>query len=318
MTDNKANRSSNTAAYDDGGQEITLTDLFSAIWAGKSIVFAFTSLGAVVALSFALSMPNIYAANALLAPAENSGSGMSGLMRQYGGLANLAGVPLPGNEEGSRAQLGMQLMRSRGFIAEFVERRDIMPELMAVDSWDSVSREIVFDREIYDTKTKTWVRQAETDKTGKPSRQEAHKAFLKILGVSQDKKTGYVQVSIEHQSPVMAAQWVSWLVEDVNSAVKSQDVEEAKKSIAYLKQQISNTSLAELQAVFFELIQSQTERVMLAEVRPEYVFKTIDPAVVPEVKSKPSRALILVLGVILGGTIGVVASFIRYFSRSPR
>ena len=30
--------------------------------------------------------------------------------------------------------------------------------------------------------------------------------------------------------------------------------------------------------MFFELIQSQTETVMLAEVRPEYVFKTIDPA----------------------------------------
>ena len=39
---------------------------------------------------------------------------------------------------------------------------------------------------------------------------------------------------------------------------------------------------------------------MLAEVRPEYVFKTIDPAVVPEEKSKPSRALICALGYPLG------------------
>ena len=67
---------------------------------------------------------------------------------------------------------------------------------------------------------------------------------------------------------------------------------EAEKSIEYLKQQIANTSLADLQVMFFELIQSQTETVMLAEVRPEYVFKTIDPAVVPELKSKPRRAII--------------------------
>ena len=60
---------------------------------------------------------------------------------------------------------------------------------------------------------------------------------------------------------------------------------EAGKSIEYLKQQVANTSLADLQAMFFELIQSQTETVMLAEVRPEYVFKTIDPAVVPEEKA---------------------------------
>ena len=58
------------------------------------------------------------------------------------------------------------------------------------------------------------------------------------------------------------------------------------------------------------------ETVMLAEVRPEYVFKTIDPAVVPEEKSKPSRALICVLGTLLGGMLGVVIVLIRHFARS--
>jgi uncharacterized protein involved in exopolysaccharide biosynthesis len=150
----------------------------------------------------------------------------------------------------------------------------------------------------------------------KPSAQEAHKAFAKVLGVSQDKKTGYVTISIEHHSPAVAAQWVNWLIEDINTVVKAQDVDEATKSIEYLTQQIANTSLADLQAMFFELIQSQTETVMLAEVRPEYVFKTIDPAVVPEEKSKPSRALICVLGTLLGGMLGVVIVLIRHYARS--
>ena len=122
-------------------------------------------------------------------------------------------------------------------------------------------------------------------------------------------------VSIDHQSPIIAARWVNWLVEDVNAAVKAQEVAEAEKSIEYLKQQVANTSLADLQAMFFELIQSQTETVMLAEVRPEYVFKTIDPAVVPEEKSKPRRALICVLGTLLGGALGVVIVLIRHFIR---
>ena len=68
--------------------------------------------------------------------------------------------------------------------------------------------------------------------------------------------------------------------------------------------------------MFFELIQSQTETVMLAEVRPEYVFKTIDPAVIPEEKSKPSRALICVLGTLLGGMLGVVVVLIRHYAQS--
>jgi uncharacterized protein involved in exopolysaccharide biosynthesis len=228
----------------------------------------------------------------------------------------LAGVSLPGGDEGSRAQLGMQLMKSRSFVGDFVERNDILPELMAVESWDAGSGDLVFDSEAYDAASKTWVRDVEPPKLSKPSMLEAHEKFMDILGVSQDKQTGYVTISIEHHSPAVAAQWVNWFVDDINAVVKAQDVDEATKSIEYLTQQIANTSLADLQAMFFELIQSQTETVMLAEVRPEYVFKTIDPAVIPEEKSKPSRALICVLGTLLGGMLGVVVVLIRYYALS--
>ena len=296
--------------------EIDLKELFAVLWGGKWLISAVTGLAAAISVVVALSLPNMYTASALLAPAESSGGGLSGLMKQYGGLASLAGVSLPGGEEGSRAQLGMQLMKSRAFIGDFVERRDILPELMAVESWDAGSGDVVFDPESYDAASKKWVRDVEPPKSPAPSAQEAHKAFSAVLGVSQDKRTGYVTVSIEHQSPVIAAQWVNWLVEDVNAAVKAQDVSEAEKSIEYLKQQVANTSLADLQAMFFELIQSQTETVMLAEVRPEYVFKTIDPAVIPEEKSKPSRALICILGTLLGGMLGVVIVLIRHYARS--
>ena len=283
------------------------------LWSGKWLISAVTGLAAAISVVVALSLPNIYTASALLAPAESGGGGLSGLMKQYGGLASLAGVSVPGGEEGSRAQLGMQLMKSRAFIGAFVERRNILPELMAVESWDTGSGEIVFDPESYDAESKIWVRDVKPPKSPAPSAQEAHKVFTGILGVSQDKQTGYVSVSIEHLSPIVAAQWVNWLVEDVNATVKAQDVAEAEKSIEYLKQQVANTSLADLQAMFFELIQSQTETVMLAEVRPEYVFKTIDPAVVPEQKTKPNRALMCVLGTLLGGMLGVVIVLVRHY-----
>ena len=296
--------------------EIDLKELFMVLWSGKWLITAVTGLAAVTSVVIALMLPNIYTANALLAPAQQSGGGMSALMQQYGGLASLAGVSLPGGEEASRAQLGMALMTSRGFIGEFVERRAILSELMAVDSWDLRADQVNYDVELYDQSTGEWVREVEAPFEPEPSLLEAHEAFKEILSVSQDKQTGYVTVSISHKSPTLAAKWVNWLIEDVNSAVKAQDVSEAQKSIEYLREQVTNTSLADLQAVFFDLIQSQTETVMLAEVRQEYVFKTIDPAVPPEEKSKPSRALICVLGTLLGGMLGVVIVLIRHYARS--
>ena len=61
-------------------------------------------------------------------------------------------------------------MKSRGFIGDFVERRDILPELMAVKAWDISSGElIVFDPESYDAASKTWVREVEAPFQPEPS-----------------------------------------------------------------------------------------------------------------------------------------------------
>ena len=52
---------------------------------------------------------------------------------------------------------------------------------------------------------------------------------------------------------------------------------------------------------------------MLANASPEYLFQTIDPAVVPELKAKPRRALIAVVGTLLGGMLGVLMVLVRHF-----
>jgi uncharacterized protein involved in exopolysaccharide biosynthesis len=237
-------------------------------------------------------------------------------LEQYGGLASLAGVSLPGGGGANQSGYALELMKSRKFIGGFVERHDILPELMAVESWDTATDTVSFDDDMFLSDTGEWIRDVRLPFKPRPSMLEAHEEFLEIMSVEEDKVTGYIELSIDHHSPTVAAQWVNWLVEDINAVVKAQDVDEATKSIEYLTQQIANTSLADLQAMFFELIQSQTETVMLAEVRPEYVFKTIDPAVVPEEKSKPSRALICVLGTLLGGMLGTVIVLIRHYARS--
>ena len=179
--------------------EIDLKELFVVLWGGKWLISAVTGLAAVVSVVVALSLPNIYTANALLAPAEQSGGGMSALMQQYGGLASLAGVTLPGGEEASRAQLGIALMTSRGFIGDFVERRSILPDLMAVDAWNMLNDQVSYDPEVYDSATGEWVREVDAPYGPKPSLLEAHNALENIMSVSQDKQTGFVTVSIDHK-----------------------------------------------------------------------------------------------------------------------
>ena len=129
--------------------------------------------------------------------------------------------------------------------------------------------------------------------------QEAYQEFSDRLIVARNDGTGFITISFDHYSPNIARQWVEWLVKDINETIMRQDVAEAEQAITYLNSQIESTSLADLQNVFFRLIEEQTKIVMLAKVSDEYLLKTLDPPVAPEKKDRPRRFLIVVV-VMLG------------------
>jgi len=307
-------RSSQPVADD----EIDLRELFGVLWRGKWTIVITTVLAAAIAVAVALNMPNIYRSEALLAPISAENGGLGGLASKYGALAGLAGISLPSGGS-DKTSLGLEIMKSRQFFEQFLSRHDVLVPLMATQGWDPSTGDLVLNSEVYDVASGQWLREAKPPRGSQPSVQEAHEVFLGLLSTSQDKTSGFVTVAVEHQSPIVAQQWVEWLVADINETVRAQDVAQAERSIAYLEEQIRATSLAELQAGFFELIQSQIETMMLAKATPEYLFKTIDPAVVPELKVKPKRSLIAALGVVLGGMLGVLFVLIRHYAFSrPR
>lgn len=293
--------------------EIDLRELFAVIWQGKWLIIAITALFAVASVVYAISQPNIYKSEALLAPAEQEGGGgLSALAGQFGGLASLAGVNLGGGSS-NKAQLAIEVLKSRQFTSDFIQKHSILPDLMAADSWNMQTNTVVYDSEIYDAQNDKWVREVDAPFKPKPSMQEAYKEFSEILAASTDKESGMVKISIEHVSPYVAQQWVEWLIQDINKTMKQRDVLEALKSTEFLTQQLEQTKIADIRAVLYKLVEEQTKTIMFAKVRDEYVFKTIDAALVPEEKFKPKRALIAILGTMLGGMLSVMIVLIRHY-----
>ena len=290
--------------------EPDLRELFRALWAGKWLIAGVTFAAVVIAVLIALSIPNVYRAQALLAPNDDESSGgLSALAAQYGGLAGLAGINIGGGST-DKISLGLETIRSRRFIAEFVEHRDILVPLLAATGWDAESGELEIDSGAYDVATGEWVRDVSPGKSATPSSQEAYKAFRDVLSVSQNRKSGLVTISIDHYSPEVAKEWVDWLVEDINSSIMRHDVAVAEQAIEYLEGQIESTSVAALQSIFFRLIEDKTKTVLLARVSDEYLLRTLDPAVVPEERLKPNRSLIVILGMMLGGLSGIAITVV--------
>ena len=305
-----------SAVQDD---EIDLRELFSVIWQGKWLIIGITAVFAIASVAFAILQPNIYKSEALLAPAsEEQGGGLSALASQFGGLASLAGVNLGSKGGTDKTELAIEVLKSRQFTSEFIQKHNILTDLMAAEKWDRDTDKIIYDPELYNEQTNNWVRDVEPPFKPEPSMQEAYKEFSKIFAVNKAKDTGMVTISVEHLSPTVAEQWVTWLIQDINKVMKDRDVAEANRSSEFLNKQIALTNVADIRTILYKLVEEQAKTIMFAEVRDEYVFKTIDPALAPEEKAKPKRALICVLGTMLGGMLGIMFVLVRHFVRKQQ
>lgn len=256
--------------------EIDLQELWDVLWSGRKIIAAVTVIFAIASIIYSLTRTEIYRAEALLAPAVSRES-TSPLAGQLGGAAAMVGINL-GQSGGDQISSVLATLRSREFILNFVDSSNLREQLFPGSAGDGEG----------------------------PTDWQVYRKFSGMLNVIREQDSGLVRLSIEWPDPVQAAQWVNLLVAAINAHEKHRDVEEATSAINYLQGQLSTTQLVEMQRVFYQLIESQTRVVMLADVRDEYVFRIIDPAVIPDQRISPIRKQITLIGFALGLVFGVV------------
>lgn len=299
-------------------EEVVVRVFLVELWKEKIVLLVFTLLFAILAVLTSINKPNVYRSEALLAPSaeSDSGGGLSSIASQYGGLASLAGVSLSGGA--SEIEQTLAILESRVFITEFLDAHDLYVPLFATKAGGLLAPGLTLNNEVYDRDRAEWRKNAETSLSYKPSPWEGYKEFSGRLSVAHNKKNGLIKVSIEWYDPKQAKQWVDWLVIDLNRRIRDRDLEDAKKSIDYLKASLVQTSVIGFREVFYNLIESQTKTMMLAKVREEYVLKTIDPAVVPEEKIGPVRSTYCILVTLLGMVLGTVYVVLKKIIGSSR
>jgi hypothetical protein len=282
-------------------KEFSFKDLLEAIWINKFLIIIFPLLVGSITALYTLTLPNMYRAEVLLASSESKSQNMSAAST---GLAALAGVSLQSTD--NKTLIGMETLKSRKFISEFLIRHEALPALMAPISWNS-EEDILEVGEYHG------------------SIQQATKRFMAIFSaVKLSRNTPFVLLNIEHISPTQGRDWLEAMVKDLNQFLSERDLAEVENSIKYLQEQINKTNVSDLQQLFYSMIEAQTGKAMLAEVRPEYVFRVIDPAIAPELKYSPYRAVITFQSVVYSLVAIIVLCVLLYlnnlkilFTRSP-
>ena len=257
--------------------EIDLIAFLRVLWKFKYVVVAVAALFGFAAIYIALTAKPIFTAEVVVSKvSDTSMTGAASLASQFGSLGRLAGLGIgPGGAE----RESQAVLESRRLAEEFIERNDLLEEL-SPDSSDPL--------------TLWWA---------------VSQFRERVLTISEDVTEGITTVSIKWIDPAIAARWANEYVALANELIRTRALEESQRNVDYLNKQIEQTKEVGLQRVMYNLIETETKTLMLANARSEYAFTVVDPAVAPEIRTSPRRKLIVLSGGVLGVFFGVLAVF---------
>jgi len=262
---------------------INLLDVWHLFVQYKYSIVLITLLAAVVSGCIAWIIKPVFRSEVVVSEVQDdalaAAGGLGGSLKEIGGLASLAGVNIGGNR--GKAGQRLAVLQSRALVEEFIKRNDMLPLLFPKGG----------------EHTTLWF---------------GVKRFRdKFLNIKEDAHTGLVTVAVEWTDPKVAARWANAFVALANEMIRLHDAHASERNIQFLNQQIQKTNVVELQRVMYSLLESETKSLMMASTRDDYAFEAVDPAVSPELKAKPSRALIVVGGAFFGLILGMSIAAVR-------
>jgi uncharacterized protein involved in exopolysaccharide biosynthesis len=270
-----------------------MLDIFRFFLRHFLLIFGLSFMFGILAYFGSSYMTPVYRSEIMLVPVEESGGGsISSLLSSFGGLGKLAGL---GGSQTSRKDEALALLRSRVFVSTFIAANDGLA-ILYPNSWDSEAN--------------TW----KSSINSIPSDQDTYRHFTtSVMRVAENKDTGTITVTIDLKDRFIAAQWANNIIRLLNEIFREHVSAEAQRSMEYLSGELEKASSVELRQVINRLIETQIQTVMLTNVRKDFVFRVIDPAVVQDADYyvSPRRVMLAFLGLIIGGFLGLSIALVR-------
>ncbi len=199
--------------------EISLLDLFAIIWKKKVVIIIFSLIAAAGSVIYSLSLPNLYTAKATVLPISSSSSSS---LSQYAGLAQMAGISLPGTSSSDPVAKIEAILRSRSLAERVIDELDLVPLLLE---------------------------KPEKIKEPETPRGATLEFFMKeVYSVSVDDTTGLISVNVKTENPVLSRDISNKLLQLLETTLNEKAMTVSKKNSLIL-----NVQLAEQEAKVKEL-----------------------------------------------------------------
>ncbi len=289
--------------------EIDLRELFATIWNHKFKIIIFTFIMTSLTIIYTLYLPNSYKSSVVLVPQEQSkGVNLGGLSA----LAGMAGINLGGSSMDAYSSMNT-ILNNDAFEEMIIKKYNLDKKLTP----KYMNKNLVFAlgyRGIYDL----FKSKAKKDKSKDEIIYDTIKKLKKIVSLSDDKKSGAITLSVELPDRFLAQKLLKIYLNETTTYLRKLDMQDINKKLKYYKNELSNISDIELKTQISQLISSLIQKKVLSSASEYYNVRLMTKPYVPFIKdkSKPKRALIVIVAFITSIILSIFGVFFLEFLRN--
>jgi len=281
-------------------EEVDLLDIFIVLAKHKKKILKLTLAAAILSVIISLLLTKIYTATSKILPPQMNQSSASSMLNDLmgggvgagGGIGSALGLKDPN-------AIYVAMLESRTIMERVAKRFDL--------------------QKTYDAKNVT--------------------DTLKILGKNasiSSGKDGIIEVDVDDKNPKLAADLANAFIEELDKLMQTFSLTDASHRRLFFEQQLKmaknkltdaelvldktpNTSLQYMDALrnlkyresIFNILAKQFEMAKLDEAKDYPLIQVLDKAEVPERKSRPKRALIVILSTFVALIFSILWAFFR-------
>ena len=290
--------------------EIDLKELFSTIWKNKFKIATFSFVVVFLTLIYVLKIPNSYTSSVILAPQgeQKGGGGLSS-------LASLAGISIGGGSSKDPGTMLETVLKDYSFNQEMVKKYNLAQKL---ENQENLVFALGFDGiyNLFNSKDED----AEDERTEEEKAFSTIKSLNGILSISSDKKTNMITLTAELNDRFLAKELVDIYLKELIYKIKSQDMIEIDKQIKYYNQELNSTYDVSLKEKLSTSLSGLMQKKVFSLANEYYIVSKIVDSRVSYIKekTKPKRALILVVSMVTSIILGIfIIFFLEFIRKEP-
>ncbi len=326
---------------------IDFSVFFKIIWKEKIWIVLITLLFAIGGVYYALTAREEFVSTGKILPEYQSKAGGLG---QFAGLASLAGIDVSsaggGGSDAIRPDLYPDVLKSTPFFLDLFKtkvRTKDNKEMTFSQFYDA----FVLDNKIEEKNTKIKFPTSNQYITVSYQTEKNLKNLRERIGAVIDKKSGLITVTVKLPDPVVATIVTDYSMNFLTNYITNYRTEKAKRDLNFLAERLDaakgkyynnqakkaqysdqyQLSMMKLQAAdlqrerieseykisstFYNSLLQKYEEAKLKLQQETPVIKVLEPPVVPNKRSEPKRAIVVLIATFLGGIFGIIFGLIR-------